>query len=97
VRHATPAALDRIEGLLASLRGCEGLREKKRGTFYRGSNAFLHFHEAPAGIFADVKLAGVEFTRLRVTTHVEQRRLLGAVERALRAQRSPARSPSTSR
>jgi hypothetical protein len=44
LRHATPAALDRVEGLLAALRGLEALREKKRGTFYRGSGAFLHFH-----------------------------------------------------
>jgi hypothetical protein len=84
VRHATPAALDRLEPLLRALRGCEGLREKNRGTFYRGSSAFLHFHEDPAGLFADVKLAGAEFTRLRATTAAEQRALLGAVRRALR-------------
>jgi hypothetical protein len=83
VRHATPATLDRLETLLRELRGCEGLREKKRGTFYRGSSAFLHFHEDPAGLFADVKLAGAEFTRLRATTAAEQRALLGAVRRAL--------------
>lgn len=71
MRHATPAALDRIDGLLESLRTLEILREKKRGTFYRGSSAFLHFHEDPAGIFADVKLAGSEFTRLRATTGAE--------------------------
>jgi hypothetical protein len=84
VRHATPAALDRLEPLLAELRGVEGLREKKRGTFYRGSSAFLHFHEDPAGLFADVKLAGSDFTRLRVATAAEQRALLAAVRRALR-------------
>jgi hypothetical protein len=84
VRHATPAALDRLEPLLAELRGVEGLREKKRGTFYRGSSAFLHFHEDPAGLFADVKLAGSDFTRLRVATGAEQRALLAAVRRALR-------------
>lgn len=83
MRHATPAALDRLEPLLRELRGCEGLREKKRGTFYRGSSAFLHFHEDPAGLFADVKLAGPEFTRLRATTAAEQRALLGAVQRVL--------------
>lgn len=84
MRHATPAALDRLEGLLGALRGLEGLREKKRGTFYRGSSAFLHFHEDPAGLFADVRLAGPDFTRLRATTVAEQRALLGAVRRALR-------------
>jgi hypothetical protein len=84
VRHATPAALDRLEPLLAELRGVEGLREKKRGTFYRGSSAFLHFHEDPAGLFADARLAGTDFTRLRVSTAAEQRALLAAVRRALR-------------
>ena len=85
MKHATPAALDRLEPLLAGLRECEGLREKKRGTFYRGSAAFLHFHEDPAGLFADVKLAGAEFTRLRASTAVEQRAVLRAVRAALGA------------
>jgi hypothetical protein len=85
MRHATPAALDALEPLLAGLRGCAGLREKKRGTFYRGSSAFLHFHEDPAGLFADVKLAGAEFTRLRASTAAEQRAVLRAVRAALLA------------
>jgi hypothetical protein len=83
VKHATPAALDRLEPLLGALRALEGLREKSRGTFYRGSKAFLHFHEDPAGLFADVKLAGSEFTRLRATSAAEQRALLRAVREAL--------------
>jgi hypothetical protein len=93
VRHATPATLDRIEGLLAALRGLEPLREKKRGTFYRGASAFLHFHEDPAGIFADVKLAGGEFARRRVSTAAEQRALLAEVRRDL-SPRSAPRSPA---
>jgi hypothetical protein len=84
VRHATPAALDRLEPLLAELRGVAELREKKRGTFYRGSRAFLHFHEDPAGLFADVRLGGDDFTRLRATTRAEQRALLAALRAALR-------------
>jgi hypothetical protein len=98
LRHATPAALARLEPLLRELRGCDGLREKKRGTFYRGSSAFLHFHEDPAGLFADVKLAGPEFTRLRTTTAAERRALLSAVRAALSArsaQRSRAAGPRT--
>ena len=83
MRHATPGALDRLEPLLVELRRCDGLREKKRGTFYRGSQAFLHFHEDPAGLFADVKLEGAEFSRLRATTRSEQRTLVAAVRRAL--------------
>jgi hypothetical protein len=83
LRHATPAALDRLEELLSALRGIETLREKKRGTFYRGASAFLHFHEDPAGLFADVKLAGGKFSRRRVGTAAEQRALLAKVRRAL--------------
>ena len=83
MRHATPAALDRLEALLAELRQLPGLREKKRGTFYRGGSAFLHFHEDPAGLFADVRLSGPDFSRRRVTSATEQRALLAAVRRAL--------------
>ncbi len=83
MRHATPAALERLEPLLGELRKLPALREKIRGTFYRGSQAFLHFHEDPAGLFADVKLAGSEFTRRRVSTAAERRALLAAVRRTL--------------
>jgi hypothetical protein len=85
VRHATPAALDALEPCLAEVRKLEELREKKRGAFYRGSRAFLHFHEDPAGLFADVRLAGGDFTRLRVSTRAEQRALVAALRRALRS------------
>lgn len=84
MKHAMPAALDRLEPLLRELRGCDGLREKSRGTFYRGSRAFLHFHEDPAGLFADVRLSGSDFSRLRVATARERRSLLAAVRRTLR-------------
>ena len=77
MRHATPAALDQIEELLEKLRA-HPLRERKRGTFYRGSSAFLHFHEDPAGMFADVKLGG-DFERFRVSTRSERAAFLRAV------------------
>jgi len=83
VRHATPEVLDRLETLLLELRRLGLLREKKRGTFYRGASAFLHFHEDPAGLFADARLDGRDFTRRRVSTRAEQRALLAAVRRAL--------------
>ena len=83
MRHATPATLDALEPFLAELRGFTEIREKKRGTFYRGSSAFLHFHEDPAGLFADVKLAGAEFTRMRASTGAERRAVLRAVRAAL--------------
>jgi hypothetical protein len=54
MRHARDADLDRLEDLLAQLRTLPGLMEKKRGVFYRKSRAFLHFHEDPRGLFADI-------------------------------------------
>ncbi len=85
MRHATPDALDLLEPVLMELRRLGLLREKSRGTFYRGAEAFLHFHEDPAGLFADVRLGPGPFTRLRVSTQAERRRLLAAVRRALRS------------
>jgi len=54
MRHARDEDLDRIEGLLAQVRTLPGLKEKKRGCFYRKSRGFLHFHEDPKGMFADI-------------------------------------------
>jgi len=70
MKHAGPHALDGIEPMLARLRKLDGLKEKSRGTFYRGSSAFLHFHEDPAGMFADIKIGG-EFVRMPVNTRGE--------------------------
>ena len=83
MRHARDEDLDRIEPLLAQLRSLDGLTEKKRGAFYRGSRAFLHFHEDHGDTYADVKLSGDEFERTRATTKAEQRALVAAVRRAL--------------
>jgi hypothetical protein len=83
VRHARPDALDELEPVLMQLRALPDLREKSRGTFYRKSQAFLHFHEDPAGLFADVRLGGADFTRMRVSTKAEQRALMTAVTAAL--------------
>ena len=68
MKHATSAALDDLEPLLAELRMLPGLTEKSRGVFYRKSRAFLHFHEDPKGLFADVRNAdGSDFERIDVT------------------------------
>ena len=69
--------------MLVQLRALPDLKEKSRGTFYRKSQAFLHFHEDPAGLFADVRLGGGDFTRMRVSTKAEQRALMTAVKAAL--------------
>jgi hypothetical protein len=78
MRHARTEALDELEPLLGALRQIDGLREKSRGIFYRGSTAFLHFHEDPSGLFADVRL-GPEFERVRATTSSERRHLLDLI------------------
>ena len=83
MKHVTADALDQLDDVLRRLRGLNGLREKSRGVFYRGSRAFLHFHEDRSGLYADVRL-GTEFERMRVTTKAERNRLLSAVRAAVR-------------
>jgi hypothetical protein len=84
MKHAGPDTIAKLHPLLERLRKRILLVERKSGTFYLKSRAFLHFHEDPAGIFADVRLDGAEFTRLRVTTAAEQSMLLTLVDRSLK-------------
>jgi hypothetical protein len=68
MRHAGPAALDQLEPLLEELRALPALVERTRGVFYRKGRAFLHFHEDPQGLFADIRdITGADFERLDVT------------------------------
>ena len=82
MKHATDVALDGLEPLLARLRKLDGLTERKRGVFYRRSQAFLHFHEDPAGFFADVR-TGDGWVRFAATTAREQSALVKAAAREL--------------
>jgi len=67
MKHAGPGALDQLEPLLAEVRAHAELKEKARGVFYLKSRAFLHFHEDPAGLFADIRAPeAADFDRLRV-------------------------------
>lgn len=84
MKHATPPALDELEPLLAALRPLDGIVEKKRGIFHRKSSAFLHFHEDPAGMFADLKVDR-DFERFRVSTASERRAFLARVRALLRS------------
>lgn len=80
MKHAGPAALDRLEDLLAPIRATDGLTEKARGVFYRRSRAFLHFHEDPAGLFADIRAAdGSGFDRIKVDDPAGRAALLARV------------------
>ena len=82
MKHAGAGALDALEPVLALLRTIEGLQEKSRGTFYRGSKAFLHFHEDPAGFFADLKKNG-DFVRFPVNNRLEIAALIREAKSAL--------------
>ena len=82
MKHASAAALQGLFELLEQIRAKEGIKEKKLGIFYRNSKAFLHFHEDPAGLFADLSL-GADFARYPVNTKKQWRVLLTAIDRAL--------------
>ena len=83
MRHAKPEDLEPLSELLANLRAVPGLVERKPGTFYRGSRAFLHFHHDPSGMFADVRINGPGFERMRVTSAREQARLMARVRQSV--------------
>jgi hypothetical protein len=59
MKHADPTTLRSLAPLLAEIRrDLTGVVEKKPGTFYRKGQGLLHFHEDPAGFFADLKIDG---------------------------------------
>jgi len=83
MKHATSAALAGLFDLLSQIRARNRLQERKPGILYRKSKSFLHFHEDPAGIYADLSHGGA-FDRYPVNTKKEWRVLLSAVDRALK-------------
>jgi hypothetical protein len=82
MKHATSAALHDLSELLEQIRTKSGFKEKTLGVFYRGSRSFLHFHEDPAGLFADLR-TGDDFDRFPVNTPPEWDVLLAAIDRVL--------------
>ena len=81
MKHAGALALQQLHALLAEIRQRPELREKQLGIFYRKSKSFLHFHEDPAGMFADLRTyAGWE--RFPVNTPAERQSLLAALDAA---------------
>jgi hypothetical protein len=82
MKHAGADALEEIGGLLDQIRTLSWLRERRPGNFYRKSRAFLHFHEDPTGLYADVRLDPQgHFVRTRVSTKAEQEELLRDIRR----------------
>ena len=78
MRHARQETLRTLEPLLERLRQIDAMRERRAGVFYVKSRAFLHFHEDPAGVFADVR-TGNHWTRMSATTQADADELLRAV------------------
>ena len=83
MKHAGAAALERLEPLLRTLRAIAPLKERSSGVFYFKSKAFLHFHEDPAGLFADIRAhPNAKFDRLKVDEDAGQTTLLEIVRKA---------------
>jgi hypothetical protein len=78
MKHAGQDAVEQLEPLLQILRSVPSLVEKKPGVFYRKSKAFLHFHEDPSGLYADLRV-GENFERYRVETAKERAKFLAVV------------------
>ncbi len=84
MKHAGEDALDALAELLAEIRCYQGLKEKKRGVFYRKSNAFLHFHEDQSQLFADLRM-GEDWERFPVNTKTEREMFLSQLATILGA------------
>ncbi len=83
MRHATAAALAQLAPLLSQVRSrMPPLKEKGEGKFYLKSVAFLHFHEDPSGLFADLKVNG-DWQRYPVNTEADYQILLSALDQEL--------------
>lgn len=83
MKHADSKTLDQIAPLLNDIRQrVPPLKEKQPGIFYLKSTAFLHFHHAPSGIFADLKVNG-DWVRYSVNDHKDRVTLLSALDEAL--------------
>ncbi len=82
MKHAGPDALDQLEPILEEIRQLDGLKEKKRGSFYCRCSGFLHFHEDPAGFFADLKV-GDDYRRFPINSKTQTQTFLRRAAAAL--------------
>jgi hypothetical protein len=84
MRYARIDTLRQLSDLLGQIRLEPGIEEKRTGIFYRNSRSFLHFHEDPAAVFADIgRGTGSDFDRYPVNTIEQRKMLLAAIDRAL--------------
>jgi hypothetical protein len=79
MKHAT---LARLAPLLQELRSHPSLREVRPTVFFVNDRNFLHFHDEPDGVFADIRLKKA-FVRLPVSTRADQLELIGRIDECL--------------
>ena len=80
MKHAGAAAFEVLSDLLDRLRSRTALTERRPGIFYVRGKAFLHFHEDPAGLFADLRV-GSDWQRFPVNSPDERAGLLAVIDR----------------
>lgn len=94
------------DDLVEALRSLAGLVEVGHGSanFHLRSTPFLHFHDHPNGMYADVRLGGGDFRPVWVSTPSERLELLALVhdhveqlDRSTKRNREGARSRSRRR
>jgi hypothetical protein len=76
------AALERLAPLLAVLRRNSSLREVQPTVFHLAGHDFIHFHETPDGVVADVRLVKGQI-RMPAATDAEQAELLERIDATL--------------
>ncbi len=81
MKHAGPAAIAELADLIGKIRA-RGVKEPRPGIFYRKGKAWLHFHEDPTGLFADIRL-GADWERHKVSTAKQRAALLAMIDRSL--------------
>lgn len=76
------STLEILAPLLEVLRAYSVLNEVRPTAFHLDGRDFIHFHEEPEGLFADVRLSRGR-VRLPVSTQAEQAELLERIEEKL--------------
>lgn len=79
MKHAGSETLERLADLLEELR-LLGLQERSLGVFYRKGRAWLHFHDDPSGLYADIRVKQA-WQRFRVSDSKERARLLHFIQK----------------
>jgi hypothetical protein len=78
------STLDMLAPLLDALRGYSVLDEIRPAAFHLKGRDFIHFHEAPHGAVADVRLSR-GLVQMPVSTSAQQAELLERIEPQLAA------------